>query len=374
MRWIAVYGGLLAATVVTGGCTARAIGDGSGVDEGADESVDTGADRTDSVGSESAGSDDTSTTSSTTSAGTSAGETGCLDGCGLPDLGDLGIDDSGINPSCAFNGFYDQGMTAVAGACTANEHCTSGVCEMYGDAPLQQGECVAQDPDCGTFMFGRVRNLVTGQPVPGATIKLADAIASIANPAGFTPLGQTTTDPVGEFTAVTMGPVVAPIELRAVVEGGSLARTVEWVMTDPNPDPYGPATPKHDLWAISKSDVDAWSAVLMSDPEIAAQAADWLPLQDNGGIVGVIIDADSGGPLAGHTVSNAQTPQAYEVRYLSESQNGFTTTETASNGIFIIFGAGASPTVFDVREAGVVVGSTQSGSAHETISIAVAAI
>jgi len=94
----------------------------------------------------------------------------------------------------------------------------------------------------------------------------------------------------------------------------------------------------------------------------------WLPLGTNGQIVGIVRDATTGAGLAGYTVEAADSPADYPIRYLNEAGDAFTETGTASSGVFVAFGAGASPTAFVAKDgSAAVVGEADAGSASGVV-------
>lgn len=353
--WPVVVGGVVA-------CSARSI------------QQDTGS------GQETGGFDESSSTSTPGGSGSSDGSAesddgvdGSDDGCGgggcPQDVG--GGPDDGINVDCGFAPM-PAGATPLGGPCTDNEHCQTRVCEAFSDHPAEQGVCRAQDDGCGTFSFGTVRNMVTGEPVAGLQVSGLALLSAVANPGGAEPLGQGTTDGAGRFLVLSDAQLFAPIGYVAMVQpDANYVRTANLLAMGSAEGTYGPATDVRDVWALARTDVDAWSAALALDPSIDGQL---LPLEEQGGVVFIMVDAASGSPVEGCTVSNTQNPQAYAIRYVEPTVTTLGDASTSSLGLAIVLGSGVSPTEFLVDCPGAELAAISVGSWDGAIFVGALAV
>jgi hypothetical protein len=102
----------------------------------------------------------------------------------------------------------------------------------------------------------------------------------------------------------------------------------------------------------------------MGDPELA----DFLPLGESGGVVGLVRDATTGDLIEGAVVVSVDPDaSSAKVRYLNAAGDGFTTEMTSTQGMFIVVDPGLGED-FDVEIGGVSQGlSGTAGSANGAI-------
>ena len=317
--------GLTALLLVPAACTT------DGGDEGANETSASGDGDGDASGDGDGdsgdGDGDTSGDGDGDSSGDGDGDTGDGDG----DTGDGDGDPAG--PNC--DETHAPGEGAAEGEdCTLNEDCASGVCLLFQDAPPVTGTCEPIPEGCATRLFGRVMDFSTRAPLPGANLRAISAVDASLDPAGAAGVAQAVIDDNGEFDMLTEGQLNAPIGLIGAIDAEGYYLTATGLVSPiVNNTLYGPANINHDLWAVPSEALSGWSDLLAEDPEFA----NFVPLGDEGGVVGFTRDAQTGEPVGGVVIAPTQGAESNAlIRYLNEAGDGFTTDQTASSGVFVI--------------------------------------
>lgn len=254
------------------------------------------------------------------------------------------------------------GPNADGDACTANSDCASGVCTIYTDAPVNDDAvCEASAEDCSTRITGTIFDF--GNPaetVEAAELLVAPALSAALNPTGVTEataLVAATSDADGRFDGISSGPIVnVPLGIVGLVSAPGFFLTITGVAGDAD-GAYEVANAVHDMWAIPQSDLSNWSDSLAGDiPE------EFLPLGEQGGVVGLIRDA-SGAPIAGATVESEDGADSDAfIRYLNDDGT-FGMTETSDLGVFLIIAPGSPSENFDAIVDGMEVPGGPVGSA-----------
>ncbi len=268
--------------------------------------------------------------------------------------------DTSTLPDCDGVGI---GMLGIGDGCAANEDCASGVCALFGDAPVDiDAVCEAPADDCSTRFTGSILDIVTQQPVVGADFSVASALQAATNPRGATSLASAQSDAQGHFDALSSGPVNAPIGLIGLASTPGFTFTGTGVAAVlANGTTYNVANDVHDVWLVSNNAAAAWSAMLGLDPMI--DPAD-LPLGTEGGAVVLTRDA-AGMPLADVVVTSTDNDSSALVRYLNPDGTFNTTTSTAL-GLVVILGPALAET-FEATFNGVPIGQAEVLSASSLI-------
>lgn len=119
-----------------------------------------------------------------------------------------------------------------------------------------------------------------------------------------------------------------------------------------------PANAIHDRFLVRESDLMAWSTELAAEAELA----EWLPLGEKGGVVGVVRSRYTGEPMAGLRIVakiNGTSTTAL-VRYLG-GDGTFARTQTSSTGVYVLLNP-ALAEEFEAELAGEIV-STRANKA-----------
>lgn len=295
------------------------------------------------------------TTTTTTAQPTSVSQT-ITDPSATAD-GTMGMETEG--PVCSPTG---DGPLENGEGCTDNDQCSSGVCALYTDAPLDiDAICEAPPFDCSMRITGTVFNIVTQQPVAGVDVVAASALDAAINPNGARQLAYEVSANDGRLDTETFGPIETPIGVVAIGSAGGFWTTIG-ALAAPGPDgSYGVANDVHDLWLVSEANAASWSNMLALDPAIDPTS---LPLGDAGGVVGLARDA-AGLPLADVSVTSTDPASSAVVRYLN-LDGTFNATATSGRGLFVILDPGLAE-VFEASLGGVPLGTGTTGSASGAI-------
>jgi hypothetical protein len=251
------------------------------------------------------------------------------------------------------------GDTAVGEACSANDECSSGVCTIYTDAPLDpEATCDDAPENCSMRVTATAVDIVTRQTPPGIEVVITSALQAATNPTGADALASATTGRDGRIDVVLPEPPVEPIGLVALLSGPTYELTATGLAAPlDGGSSYGVANDAHDLWLVSTNAVMAWSNMLSLDPSIPP---DVLPLVVAGGVVGLVRGAD-GLPLAGATVSSTNAGSDALIRYLA-GDGTFNTTGTGDFGLFVILDPALAER-FEAELDGMSLGEATAGSA-----------
>jgi hypothetical protein len=251
--------------------------------------------------------------------------------------------------------------------CTSNGDCMSGQCEIFTDVPLNEDAVCGPTPSmtetgCNTRITGTVFDFSTRMPLEGATMKVAAALNAITNPAGADALAMATSGADGRIDVTTEVPISAAIAIIALVEGPGAYLTATGLAEPAEGSAYAVGVGNLDLWSVPTASLDAWSAALTTDVDVAPEL---LPLGDAGGIVGLLRDSD-GLPIAGATISAVEPGGESVVRYVA-MDNSITADATSENGLFIIVGAVGTGEDFQATVDGAVVADGRAGTANNVV-------
>jgi hypothetical protein len=234
---------------------------------------------------------------------------------------------------------FPPGDTAGVGeTCYFNDDCVSWYCRKFSDVPVDPDASCADNPGWGVMIStGNIRNIRTNEPIGNVPIRVISALGAVANPLIAETLAEGMADASGRFeiTSTTTNGTSIGIVAAVEQEGFFLTLTAlaspEGESTD-----YLPSNSIHDVWAVPASDLTDWSAMLAGDDRLA----EFLPLGEKGGTVGVVRDEATGGPLAAATVVSEDGLETNSyILYLNEEQDGFNEEATATSGVFLILNA-----------------------------------
>ncbi len=244
------------------------------------------------------------------------------------------------------------GPLGVGDPCVSNAECSSALCTLYSDAPLNpDAVCDVPPVDCSMRITGTVRDIVTQQPVADADVIAAAVLQAATNPTGAMALASDVSGGDGRIDTETAGPPSGPIGLVVLGElpGFTLTGT-ELAIPGDDGTSYGVANDVHDFWVVSDNAATAWSNMLALDPAIDPAS---LPLGDSGGVVGLVRDS-SGTPVAGAAVTSTDGASSTIVRFLN-LDGTFNESATTDLGLFVILDP-ALAEQFEVTVAGMVLG------------------
>jgi hypothetical protein len=225
------------------------------------------------------------------------------------------------------------GAASLGEGCADNLDCTSGLCTIFTDAPLNaDSSCVVPQADCSMRITGTSLDLVTGQPLPGVELRIVTAVSAATDPVGAMAMVAGISDGAGRLDVLTPGEVNDSFGLVALLEapGYHLTGTPTVEPLEGSTE-YGVGNDVHDLWLVSDVALAAWSNMLALDPTIPPAE---LPLGVAGGAVGRVRDA-AGLPVSGATVTPTNGASDALVRYLNDDGT-FGATATGSLGLFVI--------------------------------------
>jgi len=224
--------------------------------------------------------------------------------------------------------------TAADGeACSDNGDCMSQGCLKFRDA--EDGECVAAPANSATRIAGTLLDFATNTPIPSVELRVIGALSALGNPAMATPVAKGNADADGKVDFVSPEALKEGIGIVGIITGGDYYTTATG-LASPTAGKYGPMNGIRDIWAVPTAKLTEWSGLLAADPDVMT----FLPLGDNGGVVGLVREAATSAPKAGaKIVPVADTTNAF-VRYLSDDGMSFNSDATGTTGIFILVNPG----------------------------------
>lgn len=248
--------------------------------------------------------------------------------------------------------------TAADGeACMENADCMSLSCVKFTDGQTD-AVCEAAAPGGTTRFTGTVFHFITGAAVPGANLRVVDALSAIQDPMSAVGLVTATSDAMGRIDATSSDPLPGGLGVVGLIDGGEFFITATG-LAQPVAGKYGPLNAIHDIWGVPSASLTDWSGYLMADPDPNVPMA--LPLGTNGGVIGLVRKA--GAPLSGAVVKPEKDTSGAIVRYLNEDGMGFGPDMTGSSGIFVLLNPGLAEK-FTVEVGGMATGlSGTAGSA-----------
>ena len=236
-------------------------------------------------------------TSDTTASEAEAGE-GESGATSMDESGDTTASSTGGGECESTHSPNDSGA-ADGETCTEDEDCTSNFCLSFADAPVDAAAvCAPVDFGCSTRAAGTVRDFVTRMPIEGLSIKVSGAIAASVNPNNAPVLAEDTTNAMGQFDMTSDERIEQPLGIVGIVSGDGFHLSATGLQSPSDANFFPPGTGIHDVWTLSLTTLGEWNTALESDTDLA----DFLPLGDKGGVVGMVRDGTTGEPAPGHTV------------------------------------------------------------------------
>jgi len=224
--------------------------------------------------------------------------------------------------------------TAADGeACTANDDCMSLGCLKFRDAG--DGECVAAPANMATRIAGTLLDFATGAPIPNVELRVIGALSALGDPANATPVAKGNADAEGKVDFVSPEALKEGIGIVGIITGGDYYTSATG-LASPTAGKYGPMNGIRDIWGVPSAQLTEWSGLLMADVDVMP----FLPLGDNGGVIGLVRDAATSAPKAGAKVLPVKDTSNAFVRYLSDDGLSFNSNATGTSGVFIVVNPG----------------------------------
>ncbi len=263
-------------------------------------------------------------------------DTGADDG----GMDDDGVDDGAVDSTgtgggddggpgvCGDGGQLEQ-FYEPPGECYNNMGCGTCNCRTFRDNPPSTESVCADDPMDGQLtVTATLLEFPGNTPIPSQEVTIFNALEiGLMGPDNATPIGMVTAD--GDGRIETQVTPEDQIGIVATVRADGFVDTATGLAKPP----YEPSNAIHDLFAVPQSDIDAWNAELAGD----AALADFLPLGENGGVVGVARNRYTGDPEAGIQIVSLENGDATGaiLRYLNED-GSFNPDATTSTGVYVL--------------------------------------
>lgn len=260
---------------------------------------------------------------------TSVADTGGPDTSGGPETsGGSSGDPTGTPGACG-----DPNEPAPAypppGECYNNGGCASCNCLTYVDNP-PAAEAVCAEPGAA----GILRVTATAFEFPGMTV-IPSVDVEIFNAFDVGVMGienavavaMDTTDADGRIDVEIMP--TDSIGMVAIIRADGFRATATGLAKPP----YESSNAIHDLFVVSEALLGDYSTALGADPAVA----DYLPLGDAGGVVGIARSRYTGEPVAGVRIVSLTNGDATDavVRYL-QPDGTFSADVTGDSGVYVL--------------------------------------
>ena len=252
----------------------------------------------------------------------SAGDTGDTGGEVESSAGEVGP--AQCSETSEQNAIYDP-----PGECYNNTNCPSCNCISFQDNPPLDTSM------CGEAGMGSMRVTGTVWSFPEQTA-IPNQLVRIVGATDIGLNGPENAQTIGEATSNASGQIdlsVTPtdqIGIVAVVQAAGFRDTATG-LAKPQAAGYEAANAIHDIFVVPEDTLAAYSAALETDSE----AAEHLPLGDNGGVVGIARNRYTGEPQPGVRIVSLAGTSAALVRYLGEDGT-FGSDATSSTGVYVI--------------------------------------
>lgn len=240
-------------------------------------------------------------------------------------------DDEGPRPDqCPERKPADKVIGAAKG-CRKDADCRSHVCGIFRDGAT--GECIDAPSGCATRMIGRVVDVTTMQPVPGAELIARHAYMKKLD--SLVAVGESNDD--GSFDFETDGEIEGGngsggVMMEASAPGYAPTRTfLMW--KDRRANKYPAANRTRDIWLIPTETLKAWSTELA---KVAPK--ELLPLGKKAATV-VVTRNWKGEVIADATVESFREERTKSKVYYLQPDGSFGGEKSTEAGIAIILGA-----------------------------------
>lgn len=250
------------------------------------------------------------------------------DGTATGTVDDTGGDD-GMPGQCG-DGGEDEPIYPAPGACYNNQGCASCNCRTFTDNPPDaEATCVDEQSEA-MVITATVFDFPGRTAQSGITVKVVNALdIALGSLDTIEPIAEGTSDASGRIEIALAEPPQDQIGIVALVQAAGFRDTATGLAKPP----YEPSNAIHDLFVVDDAVLGEWSTALAQD----AALADYLPLGDAGGVVGIARNRYTGDPVEGLQIvslTNGDTTEAI-VRYLQDDGTFAEGTTTAS-GIYVI--------------------------------------
>ena len=218
--------------------------------------------------------------------------------------------------------FYDP-----PGECYNNAGCGTCNCRTFRDNPPDASSTCIDDPDDGMLtVTATLLEFPTNTPIPNTDVTIYNAIeVGTIGPDNANPIGMATAD--GEGKIETRVEPNDQIGIVATVRADGFVDTATGLAKPP----WEASNAIHDLFAVSVADAEAWSTELATDAALES----YLPLGENGGVVGVARNRYTGEPMAGIRIVSVNADSTAELRYLN-ADGTFNSDATTETGIYVL--------------------------------------
>ena len=215
------------------------------------------------------------------------------------------------------------------GECYNNTNCPSCNCVTFQDNPP------SADSMCGEAGTGMMRVTATVWTFPDQTPITNQAIRVVGatdiglnGPENAETIAESTTDAQGRFD-VMLTPT-DQIGIVAIVQADGFHDTATG-LAKPEANGYEAANAIHDVFVVPAQTLADYSATLEAD----AEAAEHLPLGENGGVVGIVRNRYTGEPQSGIQIASLNGVSSAVIRYLN-ADGTWGTDATSETGVYAI--------------------------------------
>ena len=237
--------------------------------------------------------------------------------------------DDGMPGQCG-DGGEDEPIYPAPGACYNNQGCDSCNCRVFTDNPPDaEATCVEEQAEA-MVITATVFDFPGQTAQPGITVKVVNALdIALGSLDTIEPIAEATSDASGRIEIALAEPPQDQIGIVALVQAAGFRDTATGLAKPP----YEPSNAIHDLFVVDDAALGEWSTALGQD----AALADYLPLGDAGGVVGIARNRYTGDPVAGLEIVSLTNGDASEaiVRYLQDDGT-FADGTTTATGIYVI--------------------------------------
>lgn len=274
---------------------------------------------------------------------------------GMPDPGgSTGGTDDGAPGQCGDSAGVVP-LYEPPGACFNNAMCDSCNCRTYRDTPPDAMATCIDAQDEAMMITATVLSFPSGEALPGIDVRVVNALDIVTTgAANATAIAEVVADAQGRIAVGLSEPPLDQVGIIAITSGDGYRETATGLAKPP----YEAANAIHDLYVVPQAQLTEYSDALMADAEVAS----FLPLGNEGGVVGIARNRYTGEPVAGATIESKTngTQTGAVVRY-HQPDGSFTEDATSETGVYVIVNPGLAEE-FEARLDGAIV-STRANKA-----------
>jgi len=213
------------------------------------------------------------------------------------------------------------------GECYNNAGCGTCNCRTFRDNPPDASSTCADDPGDGMLtVTATLLEFATNTAIPSTEVAIYNAFeVGTLGPDNATPIGMVTAD--GDGRIETRVEPNDQIGIVATVRAEGFVDTATGLAKPP----WEASNAIHDLFAVPEADAAAWSAELANEAGLEG----FLPLGENGGVVGVARNRYTGQPMAGIRIVSLEDDSPALLRYLNPDGT-FNADATTETGIYVL--------------------------------------